>query len=170
MEEINSLIDKLIEDHKVINKEAETLEKVANDVETIGELEKAKATFMPGRLDQKQSLLKFQDLLGTIDKGLKAHFNREETALLNAFEKHGDKELASALHSLLLEHEGLINRFTHSKKQISDLVAGGLSRQLWESNAHDIRAHISHTRKLLEAHAKMEEEILKKLRRKLIGM
>jgi regulator of sigma D len=168
VEETIALIDKIIGEHKIITQRVQTLEQVANDAEAMVGLEKAKEAFMPGRFEQKQGLQKLQELLDTIEQGLQAHFNREETALLTAFEKHGDKELVSTLRSLLLEHEGLRNRFAHSRKHITELTSGGLSRHVWEASAHDMRAHISHTRKLLEAHAEIEQELLQELRSELI--
>ena len=168
MEETLALIEKIVEEHKSIMQGVQTLEQAASDTEAIVGLEKAKETFMPGRLEQEQGLKKLQASLEVIDQGLRAHFNREETALLSVFEKHGNKELASALRSLLLEHEDLRNRLAHSKKHVAELVSGGLSRHLWEASAHDMRAHISHTRKLLEAHAEIEEELFHKLRTELM--
>ena len=123
---------------------------------------------MPGRLDQKQDLQKLQELLELVNQGLEAHFNREETMLLTAFEKHGNRELASTLHSLLLEHTDLRNRFILSKKQVTELISGGQSGQIWGASAHDMIAHLSHTRKLLEAHAQNEQELLQKLRSELM--
>jgi len=167
MEEALALIEKIIEEHKVIMQKAQTLERVANDAGAMIGFEKARDAFMPGRFEQKQGLQELQESLETIDKGLREHFKREETGLLTAFERHGNKELASALHSLLLEHENLKNRLAHSRKHVAELVGGGLSRHLWEASAHDMRAYISHTRKLLEAHALIEEELLHKLRDQL---
>ena len=167
MEETIALIDKIIAEHNEIMQRAKALEQVANDVEALGRLEEATKTFMPGRLDQKQGLQEMQGLLETIDEGLQAHFIREETGLLAAFEKHGDKKLASALHSLLLEHDDLRNRLSQAVKQVAELASGGLSRHLWEASAHDLRAHISHTLKLLGAHARGELELLLKLRQQL---
>lgn len=167
MEEALALIEKIIEEHKVIMQRAQTLERVANDAEAMIGFEKAKDAFMPGRLEQKLGLQELQESLEIIDKGLREHFKREETGLLAAFERHGNKELASALHSLLLEHKDLRDRLARSKKHVAELVGGGLSRHLWEASAHDMRAHISHTRKLLEAHALIEEELLHKLRDQL---
>jgi len=168
MENAIALIDQIIEEHKTIMQRVQTLEQVANDAQAIVGLEKAKEAFMPGRLEEKQSLQKLQELLETIDQGLQAHFNREETGLLTAFEKHGDKKLASALRSLLLEHEDLRNRFSHSREHVAELAGGGSSRHMWEASAHDMRAHISHTRKLLEAHAEIEQELLHALRSELM--
>ena len=167
MEDTIDLIDKIIEEHKIIKKRAQALEQAANDVGAIAGLDKAKEAFMPGRFEQKQELQKLQELLEIIDKGLQAHFNHEETGLLSAFEKHGDRKLVSALHSLLLEHEDLRHRFAHARNQVAELTKGGLSRQVWEANAHDMRAHISHTRKLLEAHAEIEQELFRTLRSEL---
>lgn len=166
MEEALALIDKIIEEHKTIIRRVQTLEQVANDAEAIAGFEKAKEAFMPGRFDQKQGLQKLQELLETTEQGLQAHFNREETALLSAFEKHGNKNLASDFRSLLLEHEDLKNRFVHSRKHLAELT-GGMSRHVWEASAYDMRAYISHTRKLLEAHAEIEQKLLQTLRRQL---
>ena len=168
MEEALALIEEIIEEHKSIMQGAQTLEQTASDAEAMVGLEKAKETFMPGRFEQEQGLKKLQASLEAIDQRLRAHFNREETGLLDVFEKHGNKELASALRSLLLEHEDLRNRLAHSKKHVAELVSGGLSRQVWEASAHDMRAHISHTRKLLEAHAEIEQELFHRLRTELM--
>ena len=169
MEEALALIERIIEEHRVIKKRVQNLERVANDASVLLELEKSKEGFMPGRFDQREGLQKLAASLEIIDKGLKEHFDREEEGLLAAFEKHGERELASALRSLLLEHEGVKNRLAHSKKQVAELAGGGLSRQEWEATAYDMRAHVSHTRKLLEAHAENEQELLRKLRNRLLG-
>ena len=168
MEKTLALIDKIIEEHKTIIQRVQTLEQIAGDAEAIVDLEKAKEAFMPGRFEQEPGLKKLQESLETVAQGLQAHFNREEVGLLGAFEKYGNKELASALRSLLLAHEDLRNRLAHSKKQVAELVSGRLSRQVWEASAHDMRAHISHTRKLLEAHAEIEQELFHKLRAELV--
>ena len=167
MEEALAVIEKIIEEHKVIKQRFQTAEQVANDASALLELEETKEDFMPGRFNQRQGLQKLAESLEVIDKGLQEHFDREETALLAAFEKHGAKELASALHSLLLEHEDLRNRLTQSKEHVAELTSGGLSRNVWEASAYDMRAYISHTRKLLEAHAEIEQELLHKLRNQL---
>jgi len=168
MDEVIALIDEIIEEHKIIFQRLQSLEQVATDAEAVAGLEKAKDAFMPGRFEQEQGLQKLQELLETVNQGLQGHFSREETGLVAAFEKYGDKELASALHSLLLEHEDLRNRFALSREHVTELISGGLSRHRWEASAHDMRAHISHTRKLLEAHAEIEQEILRKIRTELM--
>lgn len=167
MSEITNLIDKIIDEHKVIAKNARSLEQVANDASALADLAEAKETFVPGRFDQKQSLQKLKESLDAIDKGLQEHFNREETSLLAAFEQHGDRKLVTTLKSLLLEHEDLRNRLAHSKEHVDELTSGELARHRWEASANDMRAHLSHTRKLLEAHAAIENELLVGLRQQL---
>ena len=103
MEEVLRLIDKIIEEHKTIIGRLKTLEQVANDAEAIVGFDKANQVFMPGRLEQKEGLQELQDLLDKIARGLRAHFKREETALLTAFERYGDKNMASSLSSSLFK-------------------------------------------------------------------
>jgi len=167
MEESLTLIERIIAEHKTIRQRMQTLEQVANDVEAIAGLEETKETFMPGRFAQHQNLGKLREDLETIRQGIQEHFEREETALLAVFEEYGDKELSSKLHSLLLEHDDLKSRFAQSGKQVDELAEGGSSRHLWEASANDMRAHLSHTRKLLEAHAEIEQELLYGLRERL---
>ena len=160
-----ALIEQVIEEHKTI---LQRLDQVANDAEALHSFEEAKEAFMPGRFDQKSGLDRLRELVDLVDEGLQAHFNREETALRAAFEEQEDKELSSAFHSLLLEHEDLKNRLTHTKDHVSKLISGDLSRHHWDASAYDMRAHISHTRKLLGAHAEIEQELLRSLRHKLL--
>lgn len=170
MEEIIALIDRLIKEHQVIISDVQTLEKAANDASALILMEGAKDAFMPGRFDQKQGLKKFQEALEKIAEGLHGHFNREETGLLAAFEKHGDRKLVTALNSLLLEHTDLRSRLHDTREEVASLLSGGLGRHQWEAHAHDMRAHLTHTRKLLAAHAAVENELFVGLRQHLKGI
>jgi hemerythrin-like domain-containing protein len=161
-----ALIELVIEEHKTI---LQRLDQVANDTEALCSFEKAKEFFMPGRLYQKIGLDKLEELVNLVDQGLQAHFDREETAVLAAFEGLGDRELASAFRSLLLEHKDLRNRLTQTKNHVAQLTSGEWSRYHWEVTVHDIRANMHHTHKLLEAHAVVEQELLLSLRRRLLG-
>ena len=167
LEEVLALIEQIIKEHKAIMEGVQTLEQVANDTDAITGLEIAKGTFMPGRFDEKEHLQKMQEQLETIATGVQAHFESEETRLVAAFEKYGDERLVSALHNLLLEHEDIRNRFANSRNQVSELINGDLSRQIWEANAHDVRAYITHTRRLLGTHAGFEHELLLALQKEL---
>lgn len=162
------LINQILEEHKLILKDVRSLEQVANDAGALLGLESAREQFVPGRLDRGQSLKNLQEWLEKIEKGMEAHFGREETALLAAIEEYGDIEMAEGLHSLLLVHESLKNRFAHSRGQVAELSDGGLSGHLWEANANDMRTYVNHTRKLLEIHAEAEQKIMYRLRDKII--
>ena len=167
MEQALAVIEQIIEEHKVIKQRFQAAEQVANDTEALAGFDKAKEAFMPGRLAPQPGLKELQASLETIGEGLQKHFHREETGLLGVVERYGDEENKSDLRSLLLEHKDLRNRLAHSKKHVAELVEGNLSRHLWEANAHDMRAYITHTRKLLEAHAEIERELLHKLLNRL---
>ncbi|MFC2051432.1 hypothetical protein ACFLT4_01705 [Chloroflexota bacterium] len=162
------LIKQIIKEHQTFLQRLETLDQVANDAEALRSFEKAKEIFMPGRFDQSKKLDEMEEMVNLIDQGLQAHFDREETALLAAFEEQGDQELVSAFHSLLLEHKDLRNRLAHTKRHVSELKSGEMSSHRWQATAHDMRAHITHTRKLLQAHAEVEQELLLSLRQRLL--
>jgi len=161
------LVDQLLEEHGSIAQEMQTLEKVGNDVDALAGLDAMKGDFMPGRLDQGQGLVRLEGLLDKISRGLEEHFRREETGLRAVFARHGDNELTAGLSSLLEEHEELRNRLAHARKQVAELIGGGLSRQLWEAGAHDMRAHLSRTRQLVEAHAEAEQRLFQRMKKHL---
>ncbi|MFA5317055.1 MAG: hemerythrin domain-containing protein [Dehalococcoidales bacterium] len=169
MEKALAIIEQIIEEHKTFLKSFEAIERVANDNEALRGFERAQETFVPGRLDQKAVLNKLKEMVEMVSQGLGAHFEREETALLAAFKDSGDEELVAALNTLLLEHKDLRYRLDHTGEHITRLAGGELSRQHWEATAHDMRAHITQTRKLLAAHAGVEQEMMLNLRRRLTG-
>jgi len=162
-----AIIERVIAEHKVIREDLYNLEQVANDAQAMKGFEEAKEAFMPGRLNHKEGLSQLAKALTAIEGGLQRHFNFEETSLPTVVDQHGDEELKSSLQSIFLEHVDLRNRLAHSRKHAEELVAGSMARHRWEASAHDMRAYISHTRKLLEAHAEIEQELLHELRRRL---
>ncbi|MBI4187222.1 MAG: hemerythrin domain-containing protein [Chloroflexi bacterium] len=167
MQEVIDLIDKIIQEHKIILGQLRSAGQIANDASALMALDTAKETFMPGRFDQGKGLEKLEGALEVIDHGVEAHFNREETALLAAFEKHGGRALIAALRTLLADHEAIRKRFTHAKRQVAELMGGKLSRPVWDASAHDIRAYITHTHKLFTIHAQSEQKLLRTLRSEL---
>lgn len=166
MDETISLIDAVIEEHKQLMEDIQASEHVANDLAATLELDRAADDFEPASLDRNQaSMQSLQRSLEKVDKGLQAHFSREETALLTTFEDRGGRALASALRALIVEHQGLKDRISKSKQQVAELLSGEMSRSVWEPMAYGLRAHIRHTRRLLEAHAQSEHELLQELRK-----
>jgi len=169
MQEVIALIDRIIEEHQTIFQDFQTLDQIANDAEAAILLDKAKEEFVPGRFESKQGLEELEELLEETEQGIQGHFKREEGALLNAFEKHGDRKLASAL-LLLTEHKNLTDRLAYSKQDVAKLTSGDLSRGIWEATGYDMRAYLSYTRRLFEMHAQMEHQLLLALRSELTGM
>ncbi|MFC2038290.1 hemerythrin domain-containing protein [Chloroflexota bacterium] len=162
-----ALIDKAIEEHKTYLGRLKTMDDIANDAEALHGIEKAQETFVPGRLDAKSKMEELSELVESINKGLNAHFEREETPLLSVFEKHGDSEMIAGFNSLIQEHTDLRARLAETGEKINRLSGGGMSIGQWEAAAYDMRAYISHTRQLLEKHAHTEHEIFVSLRNKL---
>ena len=168
MNEDVALIDQIIREHRLIRQRVRTLEGVTSDLSAMVDLESAKEGFVPGRFDeQSQALQSWQEAIELVDKGLQAHFGREETRLLTVFEKHGGGMLASAMHILLREHEELRNRFAKLKKDGAELAVEKSSREVWEGKAWGMRSYVSHTRKLIEVHVRSEMELLQTLRSRL---
>jgi iron-sulfur cluster repair protein YtfE (RIC family) len=158
-------IDRLSAAHKEKAQKVETLEKAVNDATLISELDTAKDKFVPGRFDQGKSLQLFEDTLENIRDWMSRHFDEEESLLLKSVEQYGDRKLISALNSLLLEHAALRSRLVQAKEHVIELKSGSLSHHRWNASANDLRAHISHTRKLMEAHMLMENQLFSELRR-----
>ena len=168
MKEIIALIEQIIEEHKVFIQQVKGLEQAANDASVMAHLEKAKKEFVPGRLRQRNELKNLSDSLEIIDRGIRAHFHREETRLLDATEKYAGEELSSALRALLVQHDDLRNRLDKTATHIADLTGKEMSHFIWQSTAHDMQAYVAHTRRILEAHNETEQGILHRLRDMLL--
>jgi len=169
MEDAIALIDKIIEEHKTISQELQDFEQIANDAKAITAFDKSKEVFMPGRFNDKQGLEAFAQLLDTITEGMHGHFGREEGPLMGVLKEHGEEELRTAMHSLLLEHENLKKRLAYTKNEVTILQVGKLPTQLWQARGYDMRAYITHTRNLFEEHARLEQDLLHTLRSELSG-
>ncbi len=159
------LIDQLIEEHKLIAEKTGGLEQAANDAVFLGELKEARESFVPGRLDQQESLQKLEGIVASIRPWLFKHFEREETVLLGMVEDLGEPRLLNSLNSLLLEHADLRSRMVQIGEHIDELKSGNLARYRWDASANDMRAHLTHTRNLLSAHNAMENDLFGELRR-----
>ena len=72
--------------------------------------------FRPGRFNQQKKLAGVSELTDSLDKGLRGHFDREETAVLAAFVEHGDRELVSSFRSLMQEHTQCTGRHTDNEQ------------------------------------------------------
>ena len=170
MKETLALIDQILDEHNRINQDLHSLERVSSDMDALVELDsdKTKDYFVARRRDDKgKGLYQWQDALEAIDEGLRTHFQREETLLSEAFRKHGNRELVSALDTLLREHDDLRDRVAKLRKDAADLAAGGLRVEVWEANGWGMRVNIDRIRALIESHASSEQRLLSKLRSEL---
>ena len=162
------LIDQLISEHRSINERTAELQQYANDAVVLNELDEARESFMPGRFDAREGLKKLNEMMKEIASFIGRHFNHEETILLEAVEELNDLEIVSAFNGLLMEHSYLKTRLGRVRELIDDLKSGSLTRQHWNSSAHDLKAYLNHTRKLLAIHAASETTLFIELRRHLL--
>jgi hypothetical protein len=167
MEDVLAIIERVIQEHKVILSEFKELETISNDSLALEAIKQSKEAFMPGRLSPRQGLHKMNEIRDKLEEGLEKHFSMEETKLLEAFEKYADKSLVKALQTLLTQHSEIRVHLNELKELISELLPEELSRHLWESKAYDMRAHATNIHNLLDAHAREEKRILDQLRKEL---
>jgi iron-sulfur cluster repair protein YtfE (RIC family) len=162
MADILAIIDQIIEEHKVILAEFESLEKVSNDATAMLALARGQDHFMPGRPSPREGLKKLEEVRQKVTEGLEAHFVREETALLNAFQEYGRSDLVSALKSLLTAHIELRSELGLLKTHMAELLNETLSRNLWEASGYEIKARITQIHKTIAEHAGEEQILLRK--------
>lgn len=168
MSEILTLIDQLIEQHKVILKSLADTQKVVNDASALFALDGAKKDLMPGRLDDQHKLLEdLEKTLNKVEEGLKTHFNYEETALVRAMKQYASETLVTGLRVLLMEHAELKTRLEESRKEVAELFKFRGHREITEGRVWGMRVYIAHTEKLIGLHANSEEELFHKLRDEL---
>jgi len=167
MQEVIDLIGKITADHKKITKDIECTQQVCTDLDAISELGGTSEHVVPRRLsDQAPGLKKLEASLEAVEKGLTTHFDLEEKSLLKAFEIHGDMTIATALHTLLLEHSDIRNRLAHAKKSLKELMTERLSREVWEGKLWGLKAYINQTGKIIEMHDQSEHELMQSLKEK----
>lgn len=159
-----TLIDELLEEHKVILKDLEGLSQVCSDANVLKELSTADKDFSPGRLNRSESLKRVQESLAGCEQGLAVHFEREETALLEIFKRHGDEKQMSDFRTMLRQHAEITDRMAHSKKQADRLISGEISGGHWNAAANDMLTYMNKTRKLIEEHASGERQLFRTLR------
>ena len=168
MDELLSLIDRIIEEHTQIKGIIQEYGKAIGDLAGSTRLEDAREGFVPGRLGGlEQGAADLERNLASIVDGLEQHFLREEGALLKAFEQHGLAKLASLLHALLDEHGVLRKQFADMRAHAAELATVQSSRNLWEPRAWAIRAEIARVGRELEAHALREEALFQDAKKAL---
>jgi len=124
-------------------------------------LDRAQEDFVPERLtSRQQGVRSWQESLEMVRRGIEAHFNREETALLPAVEEYGDEAQLSRLRGWLAEHAELRERLAKLDIDVAELNAAEAHHVVWHGKAWGIRVYMNHTLKLFERHAKGEQKLL----------
>ncbi len=168
MNEALSLIDQIIDEHKHIMLGMQTTENAANDVAALFELYKPVEGSAPQTpSDYRQHMSELQSSLNKVEELLLHHFAHEEKLLKIASEKGPESTITSALKVLMDEHGEIKRRIQREKKDIAEIIAGGLSDNEVGGKSFMVRAYLRHTMTLIEAHAHTEEELLQALREEL---
>jgi len=162
-----ALVEQILDEHRQIHQEFQSLDQVSGDIEAAARLQsdKTKDYFVSRSLDdQGQGLKKWKQMLEAIDRGLKAHFLREETALADAFKREGTPELASALDELLAEHAVINQHVATLLKSAADIASGGSRIEVWEGKGWGMKINVQKLRSEIEAHAESERVLLSSLK------
>jgi iron-sulfur cluster repair protein YtfE (RIC family) len=168
METTLQLLDQLIDEHKVIKEKGRSLVKAVNDFSLLSNIKQAKNVIIEGKYGNKVDIKLLDGILEEIDIRLGKHFAREETILLPIVKKFHDDKLVNSFNARLFEHTDLKDRLLHAHKRTDELKDGAdLSAAVWDARVSDLRVHISHTFKLLETHAAMENHFFSEVRRYL---
>ncbi len=167
MSEALAIVQQILDEHKQIHNDFRNLDQVSGDVEAAARLgsDQTKDYFVPKGLDtQGEGLKKWRAQLEAIDRGLKTHFKREETALANAFIREGTPELAQSLNLLLAEHAQLNQHVAKLLKDADDIAAGGARIEVWEGKGWGMKTNIQRLQAEIEAHAERERVLLGQLK------
>jgi len=167
MSETLALVEQILDEHEQIHGSFEKLGKITGDVSAAAELgsDKTKDYFVPKGLDDKgEGHRRWMETLEAIEHGLKAHFEREETALADAFKREGTPDLADALDQLLAEHKDINAHVAKLKQDAKDIASGGEKIEVWEGSGWGMKTNVEHLHDEIAAHAERERVLLGKLK------
>ena len=156
-----AIINRVIEEHQRIREHVKLVGDSVNDPEALKSLEKARADWIPGRLEavsEKQKRL--QQTLSALGEGLKRHFDFEEEALPPLL-----GELL--MQSLIIDHRAMMKGIDEAKSIAADIKIEGLSRDELLSKEASIQQMVNDICQLVEEHAAREETILEMVKRAL---
>ena len=167
MSETLALVEQILDEHNQIHGSFEKLGQVSSDATAAAELgsQKTKDYFVSKSLDDKGEGIKhWKEMLEAIDRGLKAHFNREETALAAAFKREGTPDLADALDKLLAEHKDINKHVAKLMKDAEDIASGGQKIEVWEGSGWGMKTNVETLRDEIMAHAERERVLLGRMK------
>ena len=165
------LIDELITEHRQIGENMKACKLAMDDLCGAQRLEDVKESLVPSRFeDSRKKVEQIDEYLGHTVNDLEHHFNREEKALLDAFERSGSAKLASILHELLSEHSAIRRQLEAARVEASELITDRSSRSVWEPIAWAWRARIASVGRELESHASREEDLFQQAKQLFRGL
>jgi len=156
-----AIINRVIEEHQAIRQYVKLAGDSVSDWEALSSLERARADWIPGRLEilsEKQKRL--QQTMSALEEGLKNHFAFEEKALPPLL----GELLARAL---ILEHQEIKKEIDKAKSITAEAKLEGLSRDELLSKESNIQQMVDSICQLVEEHATREETILAMMQRAL---
>ncbi len=163
-----AVIDRIIAEHRQILQKTAGLGRMASDLGAAGTLAAVESS-LSGKTGDRRNLLRLQKLLTTTTRELERHFTFEETGLMAAMEKFGDRRVVSGFSTLFFQHEGLRNEFTRSGIELAELIDGEYSGEESERRAGEILSGMNRAIVSLKLHALSEEKLLNELRERLIN-
>ena len=167
MSEALAIVDQILDEHKAIHADFKNLGQVGSDIEAAARLEpdKTREFFAPKGLGgESAGLARWKASLESLDRGLKAHFHKEETALTAAFQREGTPELADSLRQLLAEHTEINKHVAKLLKDADDMASGGIMMEVWESKGWGMKVNIENLQKQIAQHAERERVLLGRMK------
>lgn len=156
-----AIINRIIEEHKVIRTHIKLVGDSVSDKESLNALNEVRSGWIPGRLDllvEKQK--KLQTTMALLGDGLEKHFSYEEQYLPPIFGEF-------LIQALLFEHSAVNREIEKAKQMLTGLKTEGMSRDEILTSELRIQQTIGSMSQTIEEHAVREEVILGMLQRSL---
>lgn len=156
-----AIITRVIEWHQTIRDHVKLVGDSVTDQEALSSLQRARADWVPGRLDilaEKQK--KFQQAISLLEEGLRNHFTYEEEVLPPLL-----GELF--MRALLMEHREIKRKINEAETVVANVKLDGLSREECLAKESDIQQVIGSLCQAIGEHATREETMLEMLQRAL---
>jgi len=157
-----AIINRVIEWHQSIREHVKLIGDSVTDREALSSLQKARADWVPGRLDilvEKQK--KLTQAMSALDEGLNNHFGWEEEALPPILGQ-------LFMRALVIEHQEIMRRIGLARTSVTTLEIEGLSRDACLVKEAEMQDMISNLSQSIEGHAHREETILEMAQKALL--
>ena len=149
-----AIINRVIEEHQRIREHVKLVGDSVSDPEALRSLEKVRADWIPGRLeDVSEKQKRLQQTLSVLGEGLKRHFDFEEKALPPLL-----GELL--MQSLIIDHRAIMKEIGEATPVVADTKLEGLNRDELIAKESHIQQMVNNICQLVEEHTTREETIL----------